>query len=61
MPHPLHDILLRLLDSEQYAFDETALAYWPPGSWPQGEDDAGSKPNNPTSERDLSSPTYWLV
>ena len=43
MPHPLHDILLRLLDSEQYAFDETALAYWPPGSWPQGEDDAGSK------------------
>ena len=42
MRHPVHDILIRWLETEQYAFDEASQEYWPPGSWPQGGADGGS-------------------
>lgn len=48
MPHPVHRILKRFLDSEQFAFDSTAREFWPserfvPGS--RGETDhAGRAP-----------------
>ena len=29
MPHPVHDILKRFLDIEQFAFDTDAGEYWP--------------------------------
>lgn len=35
MRHPVHDILIRWLETEQYAFDGASQEYWPPGSWPQ--------------------------
>ena len=41
MRHPIHDILIRWLDTEQYAFDEGSQEFWPPGSWPQGGEEAG--------------------
>lgn len=41
MRHPVHDLLIRWLETEQYAFDEASKEYWPPGSWPQGGQDGG--------------------
>ena len=42
MRHPIHDILIRWLETEQYAFDEESQEYWPPGSWPEGREDGES-------------------
>ena len=41
MRHPIHDILIRWLDTEQYAFDEGSQEFWPPGSRSQGGEDNG--------------------
>lgn len=38
MRHPVHDILIRWLETEQYAFDGASQEYWPPGSRAQGEE-----------------------
>jgi hypothetical protein len=43
MRHPIHDILIRWLDTEQYAFDEASQEYWPPGSRAQGGEDRGDE------------------
>ena len=40
--HPIYELLISWLDHEQYAFDETSCEVWPPGSWPQREDDGSS-------------------
>lgn len=32
MRHPIHDILIRWLETEQYAFDGASQEFWPPGS-----------------------------
>ena len=42
MRHPVHDILIRWLETEQYAFDEESKEYWPPGSRAQGGEDHSS-------------------
>ena len=41
MRHPIHDILTRWLETEQYAFDRASQEFWPPGSWPQGGEEGG--------------------
>lgn len=41
MRHPIHDILIRWLETEQYAFDGASQEYWPPGCWPQCAEDGG--------------------
>lgn len=41
MRHPVHDILIRWLETEQYAFDGASQEYWPPGSRTQGGEDGG--------------------
>lgn len=53
MRHPVHDILIRWLETEQYAFDPASQEYWPPGSWPEGRDDGGrDSESNETATRD---------
>lgn len=45
MAHPLHEFLLRWLDTEQYAFDAGNCEHWPPGARPdqrqEVDNDAG--------------------
>lgn len=41
MPHPVHSLLQRFLDSQQYAFDPRERALWPSERFPQ-EPHAGS-------------------
>ena len=53
MRHPVHDILIRWLETEQYAFDPASQEYWPPGSWPEGRDGGGGDPeSSETASRD---------
>jgi len=35
MPHPVHSLLQRFLDSQQYAFDPRERALWPSERFPQ--------------------------
>ena len=41
MRHTIHDILIRWLETEQYAFDGASKEFWPPGCWPQGGEGGG--------------------
>jgi hypothetical protein len=50
MRHPVHDILIRWLETEQYAFDPASQEYWPPGSWPGGQEDGALSDNPESSE-----------
>jgi hypothetical protein len=43
MRHPLHILLMRWLDSEQFAFDSSARELWQSAPWPSHADDAGSR------------------
>lgn len=57
MRHPVHDILIRWLETGQYAFDGASQEYWPPGSRTQGGEDGGTdvsdRPqSNETAARD---------
>jgi hypothetical protein len=38
MAHPVHDLLLRLLNLEQSAFDVTISQDWPTSRWPSMRD-----------------------
>ena len=38
MAHPVHDLLLKLLNAEQSAFDVTISQDWPTGPWPSMRD-----------------------
>lgn len=49
MRHPVHDILIRWLETEQYAFDGASQAYWPPGCWTPGREE-GSGDRGDTSQ-----------
>jgi hypothetical protein len=50
MRHPVHDIFLRWLETEQYAFDGASQEYWPPGCRaPRGEDSGGDFGESPQS------------
>jgi hypothetical protein len=42
MRHPVHDILIRWLETEQYAFDRASQEYWPPACRAQGGEDGES-------------------
>ena len=35
MPHPVHSLLQRFLDTQQYAFDPRERALWPSERFPQ--------------------------
>lgn len=35
MPHPVHSLLQRFLDSQQFAFDPRERALWPDERFPQ--------------------------
>jgi hypothetical protein len=48
--HPIHDILIRWLATEQYAFDGASREVWPPGCWPDdAADGGGGFDDNPQS------------
>ena len=42
MAHPLHEILRRLLDSEQFAFDANTKEYWPSETWQHAVEEPGN-------------------
>lgn len=42
MRHPLHRLLMRWLDSEQFAFDSSARELWQSTPWPSDENQAGT-------------------
>lgn len=49
MRHPVHDILIRWLETEQYAFDGASQEYWPPGCRTQGSEHDGDFRETPQS------------
>jgi hypothetical protein len=50
MRHPVHDILIRWLETEQYAFDRASQEYWPPACHAQdGKDHGGDFSDSPRS------------
>ncbi len=47
MPHPVHSLLQRFLDTQQYAFDPRERALWPSERFPQAplpRKDAAAEP-----------------
>ena len=52
MRHPIHDILVRWLETEQYAFDPASQEYWPPGAWP--EDREGGEFSDASQSRETA-------
>ena len=47
MPHPVHSLLQRFLDTQQYAFDPRERALWPSERFPQAPLAARKTPRNP--------------
>jgi hypothetical protein len=62
MAHPIQDLLLRLLNAEQSAFEVTISQDWPTGPWPSVRDRIDTRdidwPNagNDEASRDGSEP-----
>jgi hypothetical protein len=46
MAHPVHDLLLRLLNAEQSVFDVTISQDWPTGRWPSVRDRIDTRDND---------------
>jgi len=53
MPHPVHSVLQRFLDTQQYAFDPRERALWPSERFPQAQQTRTKDAAEPARKRSV--------